>query len=314
MTTTPDIAATTDERIAAIERIVCREVGRGAAPLMKATVGNLARMAVDLAAAPSPRVGILTGFFVPWRLTPPMAETDGPVGAAHLAAGVLAAGWGVRVATDEVCVDAVAAALAGADATGRAALDVVPVRHGVRAGMARVVDAWKADGVTHALSIERCGRSRDRKPRNMRGEDVSRWTAPLDDLFLAGDWRRLAIGDGGNEIGMGALPRELIARSVPHGADIASTTPADCLVVAGVSNWGAYGLLAALAVLRPDLAEPLTRTLNAERDLAILERMVRDGPAGDPVAGVRAASVDGFAHPRHARVIAAVRRAADLDR
>ena len=107
---------------------------------------------------------------------------------------------------------------------------------------------WRSAGVSHAVAIERCGRSADGRPRNMRGVDVSPWTAPLDDLFLAGPWVRLAVGDGGNEIGMGKLPAGLIARTVPNGEKIACVTSCDQLVVAGVSNWGAYGLMAALAV------------------------------------------------------------------
>src|SRR5438876_433702 len=76
--------------------------------------------------------------------------------------------------------------------------------------------------------------------------------APLDELFAAGPWDTIAIGDGGNEIGMGALSRPLIARHVAHGETIACVTPARHLIVAGVSNWGAYALLGALAVLRED--------------------------------------------------------------
>ena len=74
----------------------------------------------------------------------------------------------------------------------------------------RRVDAHDRDSggglaITHAMSIERCGRSADGAPRNMRGEDISAYTTPLDDLFSAGPWDTIAIGDGGNEIGMGRL-------------------------------------------------------------------------------------------------------------
>ena len=48
---------------------------------------------------------------------------------------------------------------------------------------------------------------------------------------------------------MGKLPAGLIAKHVPNGAEIACVTSCDHLVVAGVSNWGAYGLMAALAAL-----------------------------------------------------------------
>ncbi len=53
----------------------------------------------------------------------------------------------------------------------------------------------------------------------MRGVDVSPWTAPLDALFEGGDWTQLAVGDGGNEIGMGKLPAGTDrASTVPNGA------------------------------------------------------------------------------------------------
>ena len=51
----------------------------------------------------------------------------------------------------------------------------------------------------------------------------------------------IAIGDGGNEIGMGKIAGAL------DGLDIrASVTACDELLVADVSNWGAYGLIALL--------------------------------------------------------------------
>ena len=93
-------------------------------------------------------------------------------------------------------------------------------------------------------------------------------TAPLDELFAAGPWETIAVGDGGNEIGMGALPRALIAAHVEHGATIACVTPRSHLIVAGVSHWGAYALLGALAVVRPDWRQPLLRCLDEALDRA----------------------------------------------
>ncbi len=169
-------------------------------------------------------------------------------------------------------------------------LDVVPLGGAVDDTIA----LWRRLGVTHALSIERCGRSADGAPRNMRGEDISAFTTPLDDLFLAGPWQRIAIGDGGNEIGMGSLPAALIGAHVAHGETIACATPADHLIVAGVSNWGAYALIGALAVIRDDWRATLIDCLDAERDGAILRAMVNDGPAVDGVTRQR--TLDGGQH------------------
>jgi hypothetical protein len=235
-----------------------------------------------MATAPSARVGLITGFYVPLG-TPPAAETDGPVGAALLAKGLAEVGISCRLATDELCRGACVAAFTGAGLSG------VPVD---TASVPAMIETWRQAGMTHAISIERCGRSADGAPRNMRGLDISSYTAPLDELFTAGPWETIGIGDGGNEIGMGSLPRELIAQHVDHGATIACVTPARHLIVAGVSNWGAYALLGALAVLRPDWRERLLACLDDKLDQAVLEATVNVGPAVDGVSRLRTMTVD----------------------
>ena len=192
-----------------------------------------------------------------------------------------------RLVTDEPCRSACAAALAGAGVAG-IALDVVPLGGSV----SDTIALWRRLGVTHALSIERCGTSADGAPRNMRGEDISAFTTLLDDLFVAGPWQRVAIGDGGNEIGMGSVPAALIGAHVAHGETIACATPADHLIAAGVSNWGAYALIGALAVLRPDWRESLLGCLDADLDRAILWATVYQGPAVDGVTRTQGLTVD----------------------
>src|SRR6476646_2308406 len=182
-----------------IEALVCREVGRGTGALIEASRGELAAAARALAGATA--IGFITGFFVP-RDGVAAPETDGPVGTALLAAALGAAGLPVRIAVDSPCADAVRAALHETGVEGT--VDEMGVAD--RPGIERVAAAWLAAGVSHAVAIERCGLSADGRPRNMRGADVSPWTAPLDDLYTAGGWVRVGVGDGGNEIGMGKLP------------------------------------------------------------------------------------------------------------
>jgi hypothetical protein len=283
-------------RIAAIEAVVCRDVGRKTQQLIDANAGGLALAAESLAGATS--VGLITGFFVP-RGDVAAPETDGPVGTALLAAALAACGVPARIAVDTPCAGAVRAAVA--EAGGGVTVDEVGVDD--RAAIARLAEAWRGVAVTHALAIERCGRSGDGRPRNMRGVDVSAWTAPLDDLFLGGSWTKLAVGDGGNEIGMGRLPAGLIARTVPNGAEIACVTSCDHLVVAGVSNWGAYGLMAALAVLRADWSGTIAKFLTAERDLAVTRAVVDKAGAVDGVTALSEATVDGFGPEIHGALI-----------
>ncbi len=288
---------------AAIEALVCRDVGRKTQALIDASRGELVAAARVLSAAAS--VGLITGFYVP-RGDTPAAETDGPVGTALLAAGLAACGVPARIAVDEPCAAAVRAAI---EATGgEVTIDVVGVDD--RSGIQRAIADWKRAGVSHAVAIERCGPSPDGRPRNMRGADVSAWTAPLDELFLAGAWARIGVGDGGNEIGMGRLPAGLIARTVPNGAEIACVTGCDHLVVAGVSNWGAYGLMAALALVRSDWAPVLERFLTAERDAAVTRATVDKAGAIDGVTAKREATVDGFGPDVHAALVDGLRRIA----
>jgi hypothetical protein len=286
-----------------VEALVCRDVGRGTHALIEASRGELAAAARALSHARS--IGFITGFFVP-RDGVAAAETDGPVGTALLAAALGACGVPVRIAVDSPCADAVRAAVheTGVDVK----VDEVGVED--RPGIERVTAAWRDAGVTHAVAIERCGLSPDGRPRNMRGADVSPWTAPLDDLYTAGDWVRIGVGDGGNEIGMGKLPAGLIARTVPNGEKIACITSCDHLIVAGVSNWGAYGLMAALAVLHAPWSPVLARFLTAERDLALTKTVVEKAGAVDGVTARNEPTVDGFPAAVHAEVIDRLRRIA----
>ena len=166
-------------RLAAIEALVCRDVGRKTQELIAASAGELATAAESLAGATC--VGLITGFFVP-RAAVAAPETDGPVGTALLAAALAACGVPARIAVDTPCAGAVRAAVE--EAGGGVAVDEVGVDD--RMGLDRLIGTWREAGVSHAVAIERCGRSGDGRPRNMRGVDVSPWTAPLDDLFLAG--------------------------------------------------------------------------------------------------------------------------------
>jgi hypothetical protein len=286
------------EAVDDIEALIHEEVGRNIGGLFAATRGGLWDAASVLASASRPSVGIIAGFYVP-QGTPPAAETDGPLGAALLAGALTRVSVACRIVTDEPCRATCAAALRGSDIP----LDVVPLGGSVDG----VIALWRRLGVSHALSIERCGRSADGAPRNMRGEDISAFTTPLDDLFLAGPWQRIAIGDGGNEIGMGSVPASLIGEFVAHGETIACATPADHLIVAGVSNWGAYALIGALAVLRADWRGVLTDCLDPGRDGAILRAMVDAGPAVDGVTRQRTLTVDSMPAEVHHAKLRAIR-------
>jgi D-glutamate cyclase-like protein len=92
------------------------------------------------------------------------------------------------------------------------------------------------------ISIECPGLTADGRYYNMRGEDITPRCAFFDPFITLADCPTIAIGDGGNEIGMGNIAAAIDALDIN-----AATTGCDELLVADVSNWGAYGLIALLA-------------------------------------------------------------------
>jgi hypothetical protein len=145
----------------------------------------------------------------------------------------------------------------------------------------------------------------------MRGLDITAQTAPAHLLFEAVKAHApavttIGIGDGGNEIGMGKIPWDVIRRNIPRGGLVACRVPTDHLIVCGVSNWGAYGLAAGVRLLRGAAPGDL---FDVERERALLERMVEGGPLVDGVTGKPTATVDGLTFERYAEPL---RRLAEL--
>ncbi|MCP4877509.1 MAG: DUF4392 domain-containing protein [Gammaproteobacteria bacterium] len=93
------------------------------------------------------------------------------------------------------------------------------------------------------ISIERPGQAADGDYYNMRGESISEHTACFDTFMEQSDCPTIAIGDGGNEIGMGNVAAALQGLNI-----VPATTTCDELIIADVSNWGAYGIISFLSV------------------------------------------------------------------
>jgi hypothetical protein len=158
-------------------------------------------------------------------------ETDGPVGAIALYRALAALGAEPLLA----CAPPLSAALAGdfrvLELTAR---DLSTARRRARQQLAALRPAA-------VLAIECPGLAADHRYYNMRGEDITVRCAFFDPFLEAAECPTIAIGDGGNEAGMGKIA-EAIA-----GLDIrAAITGCDELLVADVSNWAAYGLIALL--------------------------------------------------------------------
>ena len=93
------------------------------------------------------------------------------------------------------------------------------------------------------VSIERPGQAADGGYYNMRGENISPSTACFDTFMNLSECPTIAIGDGGNEIGMGKVTDALTKLNI-----VPAATSCDELIVADVSNWGAYAIISFLSV------------------------------------------------------------------
>ena len=99
------------------------------------------------------------------------------------------------------------------------------------------------------VAIERAGLVGDGTYRNFRGVDFTPFNAKIDHLFDQHPYS-VGIGDGGNEIGMGNLQNVIPTiehEFLPKNPCVTTTTE---LIVASCSNWGGYGLVAAMSLKR----------------------------------------------------------------
>ena len=212
---------------------------------------------------------LTTGFYVAGY-----AETDGPLGTMALAGALRKLGFFPVIVTDRYCegyfeAEDIAVEYMDLDADDAAA--------------DAILEKYQPVGL---ISVERCGRDLNGIYANMRHVDISAGTAPCDALFLKalGTIPTIGVGDGGNEIGMGNVAEAVRTRLGLVPAEV----KADILVIATVSNWGAYGIVAAL--------EQLTRLpllLSFSKAERFLRRTVDMGSV-DGISHEHIVCVDGF--------------------
>lgn len=241
------------------------------------------------------RVVIVTGFCI---RAAQIGETDGPPGALAIADALRELGKEVVLVSDKYSSGLLAAGSARL-ATPYRIVDLELPQAVADKQIDELVAAFKP---TQVLAIERPGNAVDGHRYSMRGER-------LDDLVAAADrllaphpaCRTIAIGDGGNELGLGRL-RDSLKSRVTHGELIFCATPADYVIPAGISNWGAYALVAALSLLAGRL---LLRPPEHER--AVLQALLAAG-AVDGCTRAPTLSVDGLDWDDYAIVLADIYR------
>ena len=235
---------------------------------------------------------IVTGFYVVMAGKP---ETDGPPGAVAIGEALKALGRQVTYISDEYTTPVLRRY-----ANGSEVIDF-PI-DGVNASKVHAAAILGRVKPSLLISIERCGRTREDTYLNMRYVDISPHTARLDYLFDS-DIPSVGIGDGGNEIGMGNLAE--VIPTVDTLPDYPAVNQVDRLVIASVSNWGGYGLVAALSRIAGRNLLP-----SVESETAMLHGMVAagvvDGTTGDAVP-----TVDNFSAEENGALLARLHRAVE---
>jgi hypothetical protein len=110
----------------------------------------------------------------------------------------------------------------------------------------------------------------------------------------------IGIGDGGNEVGFGAV-RDGITAVHPlggkslagHASGVVTVTATDVVVSASVSNWGAYAIAAALAAKVRDLNVLHTPRLEHILIDATVRAGARDGATSKAEVAVDGINLEG---------------------
>ncbi len=232
---------------------------------------------------------VVTGFYI---LDAGLAETDGPPGAVIIGSALNQLGYEVIHVTDRYAAEIM-------DKTGGDYSRVVEFPIADDDASREFAANLLADIEPSVLvAIERCGLTDEGKYRNMRGRDLTDYNARIDYLFHS-DIPSVGIGDGGNEIGMGNLAEEVT--QVESLVKIPCITKTDFLMLASVSNWGGYGLAAALS-------EQSGRNLlpTVEEEQALIRETVDLG-AVDGMSAKQEYMVDGFTLEENSETLLALR-------
>ena len=270
-----------------IEEIILRHSGRGMDVLKEYLDADYCRQAAkEILSWKRDTVLLTTGFYVAGY-----AETDGPVGTCMLAKALDALGYAPVIVTDSFC-----RGFFEPEGIRVLYMDITDDAAEQERQADAILDAEKPVGM---ISIERCGINTRNDFENMRGISIKEHTARTDLLFLKAPERRIptiGVGDGGNEIGMGNL-QDVIREKLSL---VPCAVPCDHLVIASVSNWGAYGLTAWLEKCTGEPVFPDYAAVNA-----FIETTVEIGSV-DGVTHERVPHVDGFSQDVEEEIVDAL--------
>jgi hypothetical protein len=196
---------------------------------------------------------IVSGFPCHVNEVPP-TETDGPGGTVAIAKAAIGLGHHVQIITDdcnEIVFSAAMKSLPKSTSTQIGAnLVVFPSSEPTLQDEQNLLHLIESCQLL--IACERAGPSDDGNCYTMRGINMTKLglIAPLiSSLTKQRKCKFIAIGDGGNELGMGKV-LDAVKSNIPNGEKIACVVTSDYLIAASVSNWGAYALAAGAGLVR----------------------------------------------------------------
>lgn len=281
---------TQSKRRETVEDVVLRYSKRGMHILRKYMDERYCQRAVEkILSLKKGSVLLTTGFYVAGH-----AETDGPVGTMALAKALIKLGYRPVIITDEYC-------------RGFFEIEGLEVRYmDVEDGKKEYQALLREYEPVCLISIERCGRNIRNDYANMRGISIKSETAKTDLLFEIARKTRIptfGVGDGGNEIGMGNF-KEIITEKLSL---IPCDVEVDDLVIATVSNWGAYAIAAYMQKMKK--VKVLPSYSEVER---YLKKIVKLGSV-DGVTKKQMLSVDGFSMEVEKEILEELHRVAAVE-
>lgn len=301
----------------AARQVIPKPLSLAAAEVLRAVIPEPGGVVVISTGATCQRVGV----------DPGIGETDGPAGAVVLARAV---GRGLRAVplllTEASQVEALtkvarAAGLTATDLAGSArqaatfahnasvVIQAFPDEdEAAKSESARILSTVKPKAI---VTIERAGMNDVGVYHNSAGRDTSQLKARVDYLVQAATRvgiPTIGIGDAGTEIGMGLIG-EAVRKytkfgekcACPCGRGLIPATKTDIVILATVSNWGAYGVCAILSVLLKEPSLLHTPAMEERIVAASADAGYLDG------TGYTDVSVDGLPGDVHAAMVRLLR-------
>ena len=250
-----------------VEDIILQHADRGMKQLQKSMKSGYCQRAAQIILDNKGTVIIGTGFPVSGSF-----ESDGPIGAIALYGVLIELGYDPIFA----CAPPISKILSNGYMTYE-----LPITgwNESRPIIKRALEALEPNLI---VSIERPGVAANGRYFNMYKKDITDHTAKFDLFLQEAKCPSICFGDGGNEIGMGNVQEALASVDI-----IPAVTTCDELVIASVSNWGVYGVIASLCgLLDRDLFELVDPA-------AIANYLVANGCV-DGVTNRKEPSEDGF--------------------